>query len=53
MPAFVTWFVAHQALVYGVLFGVSEALAVIPGIQANSIFQVVYNFLKGKQAPKA
>ena len=27
------------------LFIVSEALAVIPGIKANSVFQAVYNFL--------
>lgn len=28
------------------LFGVSEALASIPQIQSNSVFQVIYNALK-------
>lgn len=46
----VTYFTSHQAVIYGVLFAMSEALAFIPGISANSVFQMVFNFLKGKQA---
>lgn len=34
------------ALIFGVLFGIDQALALIPGIKANSVFQAVYNILK-------
>lgn len=50
------WIVAHQALILGVLFGVSEALALIPQLQSNSVFQLVVSILAklaGKQVPKA
>lgn len=33
------------ALVFGVLFGVSEALAAIPVVKSNSIFQLVSGIL--------
>ena len=36
----------NWALIMGVLFGISESLALIPGIQSNSIFQLVYNGIK-------
>ena len=41
-------------LILGVLFGLSEVLAMIPGIKSNSVFQMIYNslkFLKGKFLP--
>lgn len=47
------WLQENWALVVAVLFGVSEALALIPGIQANSVFQLIFNALKALQAPKA
>jgi len=34
------------ALILGALLAISEALALIPGIKANSIFQLVFNVLK-------
>lgn len=34
------------AIVFAVLFAVSEALSLIPGIQANGIFQMIWNVLK-------
>lgn len=37
----VTWLLAIVSL----LFAVSEALALIPSVRANSVFQLVYNLL--------
>lgn len=34
------------AIVFGSLFAVSEVLASIPALKANSIFQIIYNVLK-------
>jgi hypothetical protein len=34
------------SIVLGAALAVSEGLALIPGIKANSIFQLIYNFLK-------
>lgn len=36
----------NLVLVFGVLFGVSEALALIPALKSNSVFQLVFNILK-------
>lgn len=33
------------AMVFGVLFGISEALAQIPQVKANSVFQVLAGIL--------
>lgn len=33
------------SLVLGVAFGVSEALALIPVVKSNSVFQLIYNVL--------
>ena len=44
----------HSALILGLLLALSEILALIPGVAANSVFQLVFGFLKKKQeAPKA
>jgi hypothetical protein len=40
------WISENYALVISVLFGLSEVLALIPGIQANSIFQLVVSVVK-------
>lgn len=32
-------------VVFGVLWGISEALSFIPGIKANGIFQAIFNTL--------
>jgi len=34
------------SMVFGILFFVSEGLALIPGIQSNSIFQLIFNVIK-------
>jgi hypothetical protein len=44
----------NATLALAVLFGISEALALIPSVKANSVFQAVYNglkFLKDKVMP--
>ena len=39
------WLTANSALVFGVLFGVSEALALIPALKSNSVFELVVSVL--------
>ena len=51
MDAVLVWLQQNVALILAVLLGLSEALALIPSVKSNSIFQLVYNFLKGF-APK-
>lgn len=34
------------AIIFGVLFGISEALSMIPALKSNGIFQMVLNILK-------
>lgn len=36
----------NWALVLGVLFAMSEALGMIPAVQANSVFQLVVGVIK-------
>lgn len=43
---------ANSTIILGALFFVSEALALIPGIKANSVFQVIFGWLQSKQ-PKS
>lgn len=37
----------HWAMIVAALFGVSEVLALIPGVKANSVFQLIFNALQG------
>ncbi len=37
---------ATLLLIVGVLFGVSEALSLIPAVKANGVFQLVFGVLK-------
>ena len=46
------FFIANQTVIVVGLLAVSELVAFIPGIEANSVFQLVVNFLK-KFKPKA
>lgn len=46
------WLQANWALLVSVLLGLSEVLALIPSIKANSVFQLVVNALKSI-APKS
>ena len=34
------------AIVFGVLFGIGEALSLIPRVKSNGIFQLIFNSLK-------
>lgn len=38
---------SHWVMIMAALFAVSEVLAEVPGIQANSVFQLFFNALKG------
>lgn len=38
--------VQHATLALAVLFGISESLALIPAVNANSVFQAIFNGLK-------
>lgn len=56
MASFIAWFQSHAALIFGVLFGVSEALGAIPQVKSNSVFQAILGILAklaGKQLPPA
>jgi len=46
--AFVTWIMdpAHLAIILGVLLALSEGLALIPAVGANSVFQMILGFIK-------
>lgn len=48
----IAFFQANAALILGALLALSEVLALIPGVKANSVFQMIYNFLKSLAAPK-
>lgn len=37
---------SNIAIIFGVLFSISEGLALIPAVQANSVFQLIFNALK-------
>jgi len=48
------WLQENWAMLVAVLFGISEALALIPAVKSNSVFQLIYNTLKSlnPSAPK-
>lgn len=41
-----SFFFEHQVAILGFLFALSEVLALIPSIKANSVFQLFVNLLK-------
>lgn len=41
------WIMANWSFVATVLLGISEVLALIPSLQANSVLQSIINFFKG------
>lgn len=54
MQGIIQWIVDNGAMVLGVLFAISEALAAIPSVKANSVFQAIagaIKWLKEKFAP--
>ena len=38
--------IENKAVVLGLLFAISEVLALIPNIKSNSVFEFIYNALK-------
>lgn len=40
------WLLMNKEIVLGVLWGLSEALAAIPSIKSNSVFELIVNGLK-------
>lgn len=50
----VAWILDHWGLIVTVLFALSELLAEIPAVKANSVFQLVLQAIHAlKPAPKA
>jgi len=43
---------ANATVIFAGLFFVSEALALIPSVKANSVFQMIFGWLQSEQ-PKA
>lgn len=43
---------ANAVLILSILLGLSETLALIPAIKSNSVFQLVYEFIKKLAPPK-
>ena len=46
------FFQANSTVIFGALFFVSEALALIPSVKANGVFQMIFGWLQSEQ-PKA
>ena len=42
----VQFIIENKAILFGALFAVSEALALVPSIKANSVFQAFFNGLQ-------
>jgi hypothetical protein len=42
----ILWLQANWGMILGVLWGFSEALALIPAVKANSVFQLIWSALK-------
>lgn len=50
MEQVINWIVGHNAVILGALFGLSEILALIPWVKSNSVFQLVFAWLRKKKA---
>jgi hypothetical protein len=44
---------ANSSIILGALFVLSEALALIPSVKANSVFQLVQDWIVKNQPPKS
>lgn len=42
----ISWVQEHSTVILGVLLALSEALALIPAIKANSVFQLLFGWLQ-------
>jgi len=49
MAAVITWLGSNAAILLAALFFLSEALALIPSVKANSVFQFVFGWLQKEQ----
>lgn len=52
MASVIAFFVANKVVILGILLALSEALALIPSVKANSVFQLVFGWLQKQEAPK-
>lgn len=43
---FLDFLMANKVVLIGLLFAISEVLALIPGVKANSVFQAIFNGVK-------
>lgn len=41
----IEFLMANKTVILGVLFAVSEVLALLPGVKSNSVFTLIYNLL--------
>lgn len=46
IQSIIDFVMAHSVIILGALLGLSELLALIPGIKSNSIFLLIVNLLK-------
>lgn len=53
MAGVIEWIKGNWGMVMSALFFLSEALALIPGIASNSVFQLIFGWLKKEQPPQA
>jgi hypothetical protein len=49
MQSLIQFLLDHKTVELAVMFALSEALAVIPAVKSNSIFQLVFGWLKKQQ----
>lgn len=42
----IDYLLANKAIVLGLLFALSEAMALIPSVKANSVFQLIFGLVK-------
>lgn len=45
------WLQQNMTMILAILLGLSESLALAPAVKANSIFQLLFNFLKSINNP--
>lgn len=47
------WIMDNRVVILAFLFTLSEALALIPAVKANSVFQLIFSFLEKEKPPAA
>ena len=51
MQSIIDFIVNNKAVILGIAFLISEALAYIPSVKANSVFQLIFGWLAKQQQP--